>query len=361
MKKLLVFFLVVSLFTSLVVGCQKNSKEEQSNEEINVGRSIEDLAGNTVIIPPASEINRVVLMGPPLFASYINIVKDPDKLVGVNPNSFKQANPLLLDIISPEWENMRTDFMEGNEPNVEELLKLEPDIIFVYGQGHKQALANINIPVVDFNSNLDGQTWLKTQEKLIRDIFDIEEEGFIEKELEYINTLIDDAIKETESESSEKALIIGVNSGNDISIRGPGSFGHLLLKQTLLTDVSEELGVQSGNVSMEQIYAWNPEIIYLFKGIPAEKYLSNKIENQDWSKVEPFKTKRIYDVPKGMMHWGSPNPDSPLMMHWMLTKNFPDQFSEDDFQKNMKRYYRENYNIELTQQLMDSILFPNKK
>ncbi|WP_084389099.1 ABC transporter substrate-binding protein [Fusibacter sp. 3D3] len=361
MKKIVVFLLVVSLFASLVVGCQSNSNEEQSNVETNIERSIEDLAGNTVIIPPASEINRVLLMGPPLFASYINIVKDTSKLVGVHPNSFKEANPLLLDIIFPEWKNMNSTFLEEKEPNIEEILKLNPDIIFVYGQGHKEALSNINVPIVDFNSKLDGQTWLKKQDKLIRDIFEISEEGFIEKELDAINKMITEAKGTQENVNGQKALIIGVNSGKDISIRGPGAFAHELLKLTLLSDVSEELGVPVANASMEQIYAWNPEIIYLFKGIPAGKYLSNQIENQDWSKVQAFESKRIYDTPKGMMHWGSPNPDTPLALHWMLTKNFPDQFPEDEFQKNMKRYYKENYNIELTQELMDSILYPNKK
>lgn len=332
----------------------------QANDQKNNERTIIDLGGDKVIIPSAGNINRVVLMGPPLFATYMSTVKDPSKLVGVNPNSFKEANQKLLDLIFPNWKKVNTTFLTGNEPNIEEVLKMKPDIIFVYGQGHKKALGKINIPVVEFSSKQEDESWLIDIDRLFREIFDLKTDGFIAKEWQTANNKVEDILKQSRELSNQKALIIGVNTGDDISIRGPGSFGHVVLKKSGLVDVSEELNAMVVGVTMEQVYTWNPEIIYLFKGIAAEKYLSNSIKNQDWSKVKAFETGKIYDVPKGLMHWGSPNPDSPLMLQWLLTKNFPGQFSKEDFEMVMKEYYRNNYGIELTDELVTSILYPNK-
>jgi len=341
---------------------EQEVKKDTLNQE---NRSVVDLAGDTVIIPSADEIDRVLLMGPPLLATYMSTVKDPSKLVGVHPNSFKQANSKLLDIIFPNWQEVSTAFLTGAEANVEEILKLDPDVIFVYGkgngQGHKRAVERLDIPVVDFASNQDTENELIGSARLMREIFDIKADGFIAKEWEKANKKVDEVLNKTGNSSVQEGLIIGVNSGNEISIRGPGAFGHVVLTKSGLVDVTEELNTHVAGVSMEQIYTWNPDIIYLFKGIPAEKYLSNSIKNQDWSKVEAFKTKRIYDVPKGMMHWGSPNPDSPLMVQWMLSKNYPDQFSEEEFKTVMRTYYEDNYGIELTEELMNSILYPNSQ
>lgn len=359
MKKVVSVLLIVVLMAGLVLtGCSQSSANEEKKVE-NGKRSIVDLTGETVEIPVASELNRVVLMGPPLFATYMSAVKDGSKLVGVNPNSFKEANANVLKLIMPNWESVNTAFISGQEVNVEEVLNLQPDIILVYGQDQKEAFKNTGIPVVDFNSAEDEVNESISSDKLLRTIFEIDEEGFLADEWKKVTELTEKTLKKVGNVPSQKAMIIGTNTANEISIRGPGSFGNVLITKSGLTDVTAELNASSIGVSMEQVYTWNPEIIYLFKGTPAKKYLANAIENQDWSEVTAFTEKRIYDVPKGTMNWGSPSPDSPLMMRWLLSKNYPEFYSQTEFETAMKEYYQKNYNIELTDELMNSILYPN--
>ena len=57
---------------------------------------------------------------------------------------------------------------------------------------------------------------------------------------------------------------------------------------------------------MEQIQAWNPDMIFVFQGVPAGAYLKNNIEGQDWSMIKAFQEKKIYDIPKTTYSWAAP-------------------------------------------------------
>jgi iron complex transport system substrate-binding protein len=56
---------------------------------------------------------------------------------------------------------------------------------------------------------------------------------------------------------------------------------------------------------MEQIYQWNPDLIYVFIGSPASLFQSNHIQGQDWSLLTAYKNKAIFDIPQAVYSWGS--------------------------------------------------------
>ncbi len=68
---------------------------------------------------------------------------------------------------------------------------------------------------------------------------------------------------------------------------------------------------------MEQIYQWQPDVIYLFMGPNADQY-KRGIHNQDWTRVNAVKNEEIYDVPVGLFSWSAPCVDTPLMLKWLL-------------------------------------------
>jgi iron complex transport system substrate-binding protein len=51
-------------------------------------------------------------------------------------------------------------------------------------------------------------------------------------------------------------------------------------------------------------------------------YLSNTISGQDWSKTKAFDNKSIYDMPVGIINWGTPSSDSPLTLEWLVMTNY---------------------------------------
>lgn len=338
----------------------ESTAASQSNQAASEERTITDLAGNTLVIPPADKINRVVIVAPPLVSTYASVVKDTGKLVGIHPLSISNANQQIFDIMVPNRKTINTTFLTGFASNAEELLKLNPDIILVYGSAQKEGLENIGIPVVDFFiNNQVNETWSVEIDRLMREIFALGDDNSLQKEWDRVNDKVANILRQVENAPKQKGLMIMSNTGDKIIVRGAGTYGDDWLLKSGLVNAAGDMKGDSIEVTMEQIYKWNPDIVYVFKGIPAAQYLSGSIQGQDWSQVKAFKDGKIYDTPKGMMNWGAPCADSPLMLQWLVSKNFPDKFSAEEFNGIMKEYYSRRYGISLTDELATSILNPN--
>ncbi|NSW95629.1 MAG: ABC transporter substrate-binding protein [Bacteroidales bacterium] len=351
----------VIITIALVLGGCSGETVSMTNQA-SAERTITDLAGNTVVIPPADKINNVVIVAPPLVSTYASVVKDTSKLVGIHPISISDANQKMLDMMVPNWKTINTTFLTGYASNTEELLKLKPDIILVYGSAQKEGLENINIPVVDFYiNNQVNETWSVEIDKLMREIFALGDDNSLQKEWNKANEKVAAILKQAEDAPRQKGLMLMINTSDKITVRGAGTYGDDWLLKSGLENVAAELKGENIEVTMEQIYKWNPDIIYVFRGVPAAQYLSGSIKGQDWSQVQAFKDRRIYDTPKGMMNWGAPCADSPLMIQWLVSKNFPDMLSNEEFSGIIKEYYSRCCGISLTDELAMSILNPNEK
>ena len=120
MKKLLSVVLVLTMCTSLAA-CGSSSQTATAASE-NGTHIVVDHGGNQVEVP--NKIERIVVSDifpiPAVLSVFFN---SADKIVGVAPTSFSAAKNSLLSQIYPEILNAKTDFMNGNTINVEELMK----------------------------------------------------------------------------------------------------------------------------------------------------------------------------------------------------------------------------------------------
>ncbi len=85
-----------------------------------------------------------------------------------------------------------------------------------------------------------------------------------------------------------------------ITVRGAGTYGDDWLNKSGLVNVASELEGDSVEVTMEQIYEWDPDIIYIFRGMPSQSYIDNTIDGQDWSLTSAYADGTIYDMPVGV-------------------------------------------------------------
>lgn len=370
MKKVSVVSILLCLVLSLSLvfsGCSQKQTPSTTDQPVSASadaseesstRTITDLAGNTVEIPAASEINKVIIVAPPLLATYANVVKDTSKIVGVHNRALAEVNKDLLGAIVPNWESINTSFLTGFTSNAEEVLNLDPDIILVYGDFQKEGLENINIPVIDFFiSDQQNESWSVQIDTLMREIFDINDQATLQSEWDKTNEIVNTALQSVAQNDKKLAVMIS-NTGDSITVRGNGCYGDDWLIKTGLINAASELQGDGVEVTMEQIYEWNPDIIYTFTGIDASKYLDNSIEGQDWSEINAFKNGQIYDMPYGIFNWGAPNADSPLTLIWMTMKNYPELIEEEYFLTYAKDFYQQQYGITLTDETINAILDP---
>ncbi len=377
MKKSISLLLIVMIIGIIASACTSNNLEktketdnennvsvketsktdETTNEDAKVSsmRTITGVNGENISLPPAEDIKRVVIMTPPTLSMVLDVIPNNDIIVGVNNRAFEGANAKILNDLFPKWENVETSFMpESFTANIEELLKLKPDIIFYYGQMQKPGLENVNVPLVDMmikNEN-DPEKITIAYDKLLREIFNVKSDKSIANQWNITNKKLEEILEGNNDKKT--GLYVVTTMGDKVNIFGSNSFVDELFNKVDLKNVALEVEDYS-EVSMEQIYEWNPDYIFLFSGMPAKEILNAKDSKKDWTKLTAYKEGHIYDIPETVFSLGAPSSDSPLMPLWLSSKCYMEKYSELDFKNDLKRYYKEMHNIELSSELIDEI------
>jgi len=365
---------VIMLLTLvLVAGCAKDEEtttqdttpvpatKEQAN--LNAGtNTIIDQNGREIKIPKG--INRVVMTAFPLPAIYYVVTGSCEKIVGIHPGAKSKAENSMLSLLAPELMNAATSFVKGGDINIEELLKLKPDIVFFWGSYPKQVeqFEAIDIPAVAVHT-IKGGNALETLEawiKLLGRIFGEKERT--SKLIAYNQQtmgMIYSRVWGIPQKKRPKALILFYHNSKEISVPGTGHYGQFWLESTGAINVAKSISGRAA-VNMEQIYKWNPDIIYIsnFSDTMPEDLLNNTIEGQDWSMVKAVKAGRVYKIPLGIYGWYPPSADAPLMLKWLAQKHHPELFDDYTIEEEVKNYYSRFYNYDLSHEQVERILHP---
>jgi iron complex transport system substrate-binding protein len=179
------------------------------------------------------------------------------------------------------------------------------------------------------------------------------------KEGEDAKSLIERSIAAANPEKP-KAVFIFSTSGNNLEIAGGDFFSEYWLKNTGADDPASREFQGRKVVNMEQLYAWNPDIIYItnFTSLGPDEIYSNTALGLDWSSLKAVKNKKVFKIPLGIYRWFPPSGDSPLMFYWLAQKNHPDIFTYS-IEDVLVKYYRDHYNYPLTGDEIAFILNPN--
>ena len=122
-----------------------------------------------------------------------------------------------------------------------------------------------------------------------------------------------------------------------------------------------ELDSKVAPVSLEQIYAWNPDVIFLnsFSAFTAEDIATNNvIAGHDWSGLASVQNGDFYKMPLGMYYWFPPCSDSPLALQWMAKHLYPELFADIDMDAEIKEYFKEFYGVTLSDEDLHTLYNP---
>lgn len=91
--------------------------------------TVTDHLDNQVTVP--ADIERIAVVGVWPLPSVLTIFfNSAEKIVGMPEASLTAAQNGLLGELYPEILNAKTDFINGDDVNLEELMLLEPDVVF---------------------------------------------------------------------------------------------------------------------------------------------------------------------------------------------------------------------------------------
>ena len=347
------------------------ASEEKKNSENPFGdpngtHKVTDHAGKEVEVP--NTINRIVVGSfYPLASVITEYLGSAEKIVGIHPVSMSAAENGLLGQIYPEILNAKTEFISGDEVNLEELILLKPDIVIGVGDEQAEKIREAGIPALATSASAWNYDIIETYEHWI-DLLDQVFGGsdFAKTVMSKSDAIHADILEKTKDlKDEEKARVLVLFKYTDAAMvaSGVNFFGQWWCESVNAYNVASE--VEGGSIlkiSMEQVYEWNPDIIIItnFCGTQPEDLYNNAIGNDDWSTINAVKNKKVYKMPLGLYRSYTPGGDSPVTMQWMAQAIYPEIFKDIDIRKVAKEYYKEMCNYDLSDEQLDMMFIPSR-
>ncbi len=316
---------------------------------------IVDQRGHRVVLnAPAKHVVFLPMPGP---AMYIAVDGTDRHIVAMNPASKAAAREGLLSVFFPKLNETATNIVQGASfmPNVETILALHPDAVFQWtnpGSGVIVPLENARLTV--FGMRNGGQSDLRDAIILMGKVSG--EDKRAQTIVEMQNKRADElaaALKGLPGDQRPRVLYLRRFSGS-LSVNGSGSYNDFYIQLAGGDDVAtSSLGV-NGTVTLEQILAWNPQVILLGnfdKAMPDDLY-----NDPRWQGIAAVKTHRVYRMPLGGYRWDPPSEESALAWTWLAELLHPDRV-RINLRRDVHAWYKILYGRTPTEADIDRILF----
>jgi len=349
-----VIFGLIILVIAFVLLNTSATTPSQTDKSQPITRTVTDMAGRQVTIP--SQVHRIAVVPIPWASVIFTIDGSGKNIVGMNPSAKQILNKSVLKTLAPEFNTVSTDFTNaGFTVNLEELLKLKPDLVIQwdYMDGEIKKIEDAGIPVVTIKYG--------TQQKLEEGItlmgVILGKEAQAAKVIEYHHKTLADISAITNKIKDEKKPTVFFLRDGQLKTAGNQTYNNYLFEVTGAKNVARDIPGEWVNVNMEQVIAWNPDIIYIsnFCDIKPDDLYNNTIKGQDWSAISAVKNKKVYKSPVGIYRWDTPSVEAPLMMKWLAQIQHPDLFTYS-MNDEIKTFYKEIFNYDISNAEISRIL-----
>ena len=355
MKRFFALMLVICMLLTACGGPAPQGRETHT---------ITDQDGFQVELP--LDVQRVVVCDILPLPSVLTVFFDSgEKIVGMSGTSMSAAENGLLGQLYPEVLDAETGFIDGSTVNVEELMKLQPDVVFYNASRRElgEQLRNAGFPAVAISVNKWEYDSIETLNQWIALLSEIFPENAKTEVVENYSRQVYDLVQSRVAElpERERVLFLYQYSETNMLTSGAKFFGQWWADAIGAVNVAGELTTDNSvAVNMEQVYAWNPSLIFITNFTtagPADLY-GNTVGAYDWSGIDAVKNERVYKMPLGMYRSYTPGVDTPVTLLWLAKTAYPDLFADIDVVTSAKDYYREVFGVELTDTQAASIFNP---
>lgn len=290
-----------------VAGC---ASETNSGGGASAGLSAVDLAGETVAL--AGPARRVVTIPIPAASMIVAVNGGPEVLAGMNASAHKAIEGGFLGEAFPELLSRPADVAgEDFNPSVERILELGPDLVVQWGDrgaGIVAPLTNAGLTVAQLKYGT--QEFLEQAATLYGDLLGKRDRS------DRLVSWMQERRQHHESTAAPggRSVLYFQAVAQGLKVAGRGQYNDFTTTLAGGVNPAAELPGQAG-VDLEQVFAWNPDIILLGNfdpTLPEDLY-----RDPAWATVEAVRARRVYKVPLGGYRWDPPNQESPLMWEWL--------------------------------------------
>jgi len=365
MRKIIALFLALIMIAASLTGCSGTGSQQTGSDKTI---TVTDHNGDTVTL--LRKIERIAVCDILPLPSVLSVFFDSaDKIVAMSPSSMSAAENSLLSELYPEILNADTSAISGSDVNTEELMKLDPQVVFYNATstqlGETLRKAGFNAVAISVNKwNYNCIETLNQWLDLLSQIFPDEANERAALVREYSEKSMDLVKERTNSlDDAERARVFFLFQYNDSSIVTSGQkfFGQWWADSIGAVNVANELTEDNSvKVTMEQVYTWNPDTVLItnFNTYYPEDLYDNNVGSYDWSGIDAVQNHKVYKMPLGMYRSYTPGIDTPITLLWMAKTVYPDLFQDIDITEKTIEYYKTIFGITLTEKQANSIFAP---
>ena len=340
---ILIIFSCLSVICICATGC--------SAENTNEGKTIIDMAGDEIVLP--TKIDRVVSTSDPC-SDMLVAFGQGDKLVGAYFRALE--NPWFSEFY-PNANNIVP--FDSYEPEVESLISLGTDIIFVPSQERAVALREKGVCAITIRYyNPDEMIYAAN---MLGEIFG--EDAIKKSELwidDFNNTIELISNKLVNVKEEDKPVAYEILADKD---KGPfrtyygDNQAWLSYAGGILATKDYATATSSAMPTEESILAENPDIIFI-GGTFATKEYNNLLQDEMWAEITAVKEKNIYIEPTGATAWNSCSTSYPLLVYYCFSCMYPD-LVDFDLKNITHDFYQKYYGIDFSSKDID-LMFLSK-
>lgn len=349
MKKTTLLLLSCLVLMTLLIGAASGAEKSGT-------RVVVDQLGRRVTIP--QKVNRVVC----LMHHSLNIMLElqaGDTLVGI----IKNWDKLLFEGVKDIYPRLKTLPTPGdlNTVNMEEIIKLNPDVVIVthyFPSNLIKKMEDAGLAVIAISLyTADFEQASKQNPKLL------DPDKAYTVGLKQGVTLLGEVLgrqaktKELNDFIVEKRALVGNRVADipeakrtrcyianpDLNTYGSGKYPGVIMNRAGGVNVASNIDGYK-QVDMEQILAWNPQVIFI-----QDRYanVAQQIKKDaSWNGITAVKEHRVYVTPEYVKPWGHPCPESMALGElWMGKKLYPDRFKDIDLPKIVNEFYTRFYGV----------------
>lgn len=278
-----------------------------------------------------------------------------DKLVATttyvkNLASFKKVYPRINDVAAPFNST-------SGDTNIEELLKVQPDLIIAFAQDKSlDKLKELNIPVVTSNfTDFDG---LKKTVRLVGEV--LGEDG-VKRANEYIAYLEGNFKRVTDitSKIPESERVKVYFTQGFLATDGRNSMAEAWIEAAGGINVAaKDIEGLRKTVNFEQILKWNPDIIVNATPPWSEvsKAVKDMVNDPKWKGIKAVQENRVYTNPIGVFQWDRYCGEQAMQILWAAKMFYPDKFADLDLKQETKNFYKKFFDYDLSDAEVNEIL-----
>lgn len=261
-----------------------------------------------------------------------------------------QSFPWMYQV-APNMSQATTMF--GKDFNYEDLVALEPQVVFDSTDDLRDKLASAGIPLVNCMFKTFGE--MRQSVTLTAEVFGGDAPTIAQNYVAELDQVLSDTQARTDGlADDERPSVLHGNSVYTLTLDGTGTIIDNWIEVAGGRNANTEstVGNAQATFSLEQVIGWNPDVIITGKADEVDQILADEA----WADISAVKSGQVYVNPKGVFGWDRYGVEELLQIQWAAATLHPEALSDLDMRQKVSDFYATYLDYQLTDDEIERIL-----